>query len=99
MNIDYQEIAKVEQQQEQSVQDTKFPNVSPEITSVNTKTVIVKDVSVLTTQNINPLIEEDLKKILDQTKLQAKLCDNPVLVSVDEIQKLVINTTREEVKT
>ena len=45
----------------------------------------MKDVFDLTALNINPLIEEDLKKILDQSTLQKKLCDKPVLVSVDEI--------------
>ena len=38
MNVDSQEIAKEEQQQEQSVQDTQLPNVRPQqITSLNTK--------------------------------------------------------------
>ena len=65
-----------------------MPNVSsPQIISENTKIVTIKDVSNLTAQKINPLTEEDLKKILDQSTLQAKLCDNLVLVSVDEIQK------------
>lgn len=99
-NVDDQATTKKEQQQEQSVQDTQMPNVSPQqITSVSTATVTVKDVSDLTSQNINPLTQEDLKKILDQSTLQAKLCDNPILVSVDELQKSMTNTTREEVKT
>ena len=72
-----------EQQEEQSVQDTQLPNVSPQhTTSENNITIIVKDVSNITAQNINPLIEEDLKKILDQSTLQVKLCDNPILVLV-----------------
>ena len=48
-------------------------------------------------QNINPLNVEDLKKILDQTTLQAQLCNNLVLVSVDELQKVVANLTRDKV--
>ena len=100
MNIDDQATTEKEQQQELSVQDTQLPNVSPKkITSVSTKTIIVEDVFDLTAQNINPLIEEDLKKILDQSTLQAELCDNSVLVSVDEIQKSVTKTIRKEVKT
>ena len=38
-----------------------------------------------------------MKKILDQSTLQAKLCDNPVLVSVDELQKVVTDVTRDRV--
>ena len=37
---------------------------------------------------------EDLKKNLDKSTLQAKLCENPILVSVEELQKVVIDVTR-----
>ena len=78
--------SKVEQKQEHSVEDTQFLDIiSQQIRSVNIETITIKDVFDLISQNINPLIEEDLKKILDQSTLQAKLYDNPVLVSVDEI--------------
>ena len=77
-----------------------MPSASPpQVISVSTKTIIVKDVSDPIAQNNNPLTEEDLKKILDQSTLQAKLFFNLVLVSVNEIKKLVTITTREEVKT
>ena len=77
-----------------------MPNInSPQIISVSIETITVKDVFDLTIQNINPLMDKDLKKILDQSRLQAKLCDNPVLVSVDEIHKSMTNTIREELKT
>ena len=100
MNVDSQETTEEEQQQEQSVQDTHFQNVNPQQKiSVNIETIRVKDVSDSTTQKINPLIEEELKKILDLSTLQAKLWDNPILVSVEEIQKSMTNSTREEVKT
>lgn len=57
MNVDEQATAEKEQQQEQSVQDTQIPNVSPpQIISANIETIIVKDVSDLTVQKINPLI-------------------------------------------
>ena len=88
------------QQLRQSAQDKQLANVSPQhITSENIETIIVKDVFDVIAQNINPLIEKDLKKILDQSTLQEKLCDNPILVSVDEIHKIVTDTTREEVNT
>ena len=38
-----------------------------------------------------------MKKILDKSTLQAKLCENPVLVSVEKLQKAVIDITREKV--
>ena len=100
MKVDDQAIVEVEQQEKKSAQDTQLPNVNPQqITSVNTKIVTVKDVSNLIAQNINPLTEEDLKKILDQSTLYTKLCDNPILVSVDELQKIMTNTKREDVNT
>ena len=68
------------------MQDTQFPSVIPQhVMNETNETIIVKDVFDVTAQNINPLIEEDSKKILDQSTLQAKLCDSPVLVSVDEL--------------
>ena len=56
----------------------------PHDTSTPVEAIIVKDVLDNTPQNINPLTIEDLKKILDQSTLQAKLCENLVLVSVEE---------------
>ena len=63
-----------ETQQDQSVQDTQLSPPSPPHT---------------TSQNINILTAEDLTKIIDQTTLQAQLCDNPILVSIEELQKSV----------
>lgn len=57
----------------------------------------MKDVPNNFDQNINPLTIEDLKKILDQSTLQAKLWDNLVLVNVDELQKVVADTSRDKV--
>lgn len=56
----------------------------------------IKDVSDSITQNINPLIEDYLKKILVESTTQAKLCENPILVSVDEIEKANKIFAREE---
>lgn len=80
------EMATAEEQQtDQSVQDTQLPPLRPpHDTNTPVVTIKVKDVPDNSNQNINPLIIEDLKKILDQSTLQAKLCDNPVLVNVDE---------------
>ena len=80
------------------MQDTQLPSVSPQhVTSETIEIIAIKHVSNLSTQNINSLTEDDLKKILDQSTLQAKLCDNPILVSIDELQKLVTDTEREKV--
>lgn len=64
-------------------------------------TDIIKITNVLDTfgQDINPLTTEDLKIILDQSKQQAILCKDPVLVSIDELQKLVESTVKDKVST
>lgn len=87
-----------EQQTNQSVQDTQFLPLSPPHGS-NTprETIKVKDVPDRLAHNINPLTVEDLEKILDQSTLQEKLCDNLVLVSVNELQKVVADTSRDKV--
>ena len=75
-----------EQQTEQSLPNTQLPPLSPpHDTSTYIDTIIVKDFPNNSIQNINPLIVEDIKKILNQSILQAQLCNNPVLVSVDEL--------------
>lgn len=101
MTIDDQAIAENKQQLEKSVQDTQMSSTDPpHVISASTETVIVKDVSNPTNQNINPLIEEEyLKRILFQSTLQTKLCGNHVLVSVHEIQKSESMIVGEEVKT
>ena len=38
-----------------------------------------------------------MKKILDQSTLQAQLCGNPILVSIDELQKVVTDVARDKV--
>ena len=73
-----------EQQQEQIVQDTQLPPPSPpHVAPTSIEKVIVKDVPDTSSQNINPLTVEDLRKILLQTTLQSQLCTNPVMVSVE----------------
>lgn len=77
-----------EQQQEQSVQDTQLPPPSPpHIKTTPVDSIAIKDVLDTSGQKINPLIVEDLKKILHQTTLQSQLCTNPILVSVEELQR------------
>ena len=89
-----------EQKTEQSVQDTQLPPLSSaHDTNTPADTIKVKGVPDNFGQNINPLTIEDLKKILDQSTLQAQLCNNPILVSVDELQKVVVDITREKVNT
>ena len=57
------------------------------MTQVDTKIISIKDVSDNVPQNINPLIEEDIKKILLDSTTKAQLCSHPILVSVDELKK------------
>ena len=68
------------------MQDTQVPPLSPHHDTITLiDIVIVKDILDNSAQNINPLTAKDLKKILDQSTLQAQLCNNPILVSVDEL--------------
>ena len=91
-------IADQQQQEEQSVQDTQLqPPSPPHVISTPANTITVKDVPEKSYQNNNPLIVEDLTKILDQSTQQEKLCTNPILVSVDESQKVVVDSIRDKV--
>ena len=89
-----------EKQIEQSVQDTKMSSMSPpHDTRTPIETITVKNVPNSSPQNINPLTVEDLKKILEKPTLQVRLCQNPILVNVNELQKVVVDITRENVNT
>lgn len=91
-------ITEQEKPQHQSVQDTQLPPSSPpHVTITPIDTITVKDFPNTSARNINPLTVEDLKKILDQSTQQAKLCTNPISVSVDELRKVVVNTIRDKV--
>ena len=85
--------------QEKSVQDTKLPPLSPpHLTDTPTEIVQIKDVVDTLSQNIDPLTIQDLTKILDQSTHQAQLCTNPILVSIEELQKSVDEAKKGEVK-
>ena len=80
------------------MQDTQMPSaIPPHDTSVTIETIIFKDISNVLAHNINPLTINDFKKILDQSTLHEKLCENLVLVSVDEIQNAVVDIIRDKV--
>ena len=80
-------------------QDTQMPPPSPPHATITpVETIIVKDVIDTSCQNINPLIVEDLSKILDQSIQQARLCTNLMLVNVDEIHKVVADPSRVKVE-
>ena len=82
------------------MQDTQLSPPSPPhaiITPV--EFVKIKDVVETSTTNINPLIAEDLAKILDQSTLATKLCSNVILVNVDELKNTVAKTQVVKVKT
>ena len=86
------------QQEEQSVEIPQVLAISPpHDTRTPIETIIVQDVSDDSPLNINPLTIDDLKKILDQSTLQARLCENLVLVSVEEFQKAIVDITRDKV--
>lgn len=86
-------VVKVEEEknQEQNIPNVHMLSVSPpHVDKVDQQVEIVKtkDVSENSTQNINPLIEEDMKQIFIDTTTKEKLCSHLVLVSVDEIEKV-----------
>ena len=89
-NEEKEEEKGTDEKQEQSVQDTQLsPPSPPHATITPTESIKIKDVTDNSCQNINPLTTEDLTKILDQSTQVARLCSSPILVSVDELQKLV----------
>ena len=98
MQGDDKETSEPEKLEEQNVQDTQFLSVSPpHVTTETTKIVTIKDISNLSTNNIDPITKDNLKKILEQSTLQAKLCDNPILISVDELQNSMTDVARKKV--
>ena len=61
-------------------------SASPQhVTQEDTETIKIKDVSNNVNQNVNPIIEEDMQKILQDTTTKAQLCSHPILVSVDNL--------------
>jgi hypothetical protein len=86
-----------EQQQEQSVHTQLPPPSPPHATPTPADSIAIKNFLDTSSQNINPLTIEDLKKILHQKTLQSQLCTNPILVSVDELQKAVAEITKDKV--
>lgn len=58
--------------------------------------VIIKDFVDNSTQNINPLIEANLKKILKNSTTTTQLYTNPILVRLDEIEKEKLASTGEK---
>ena len=88
-----------EMQEDQSVQDTQpTPPSPPQFITTPAKVVKIKDVVDTTSQDINSLTIEDLTNILNQSTHQAQLCTNPILVSVEELKKLVEKIKKGEVK-
>ena len=82
------------------MQDTQLPPPSPPHSTITpTKIIKIKDVIDISCQNINPLTVEDLTKILDQSTQVARLCSSPILVSVDELQKSVVDSKEVKVQT
>lgn len=66
-----------------------MPSVSPPYVDQESQqdAIKIKDVSDNTMHNINPLTEDYLKRILQDSNLATKLCTNPVLISTDKIDK------------
>ena len=82
------------------MQDTQLPPSSPPHATITpVETIKIKDVIETSCQNINPLTTKDLTKILDQSMQATRLCSSPILVNVDELQKLVMDSKEVKVQT
>ena len=94
-------MATIEElQEENGVQDTQMPSMSPpHDTNEPTKIIIVKDVFYSSAQNIDPLTREHQNQILDQSIVDARSGKNIILVSIDELHKVVADITRDKVNT
>lgn len=86
-------IVEEDKQADQNVLVVQMMSVSPQENIVQ-----VKDVSDTIIQNINPLIEEDMKNILIYSTTKEQLCSHPILVSVDKIEKEKLASARENHK-
>lgn len=86
--------------EQQDVEDVQVLSVSPpHIGQVSQHELVqIKDVDDNSTQKINPLTEEDLKKILKDSTTTTQLCSNPILVRVDEIQNAKVASIGENPK-
>ena len=58
--------------------------------------MLIKDVLDTSEKNVNPLTEEDLKKILIDYTTTTQLCTHPVLVRVEKIEKVELGSIREK---
>lgn len=82
------------------MQDTQLPTPSPPHATITPAKIIkIKNFIDTSGQNINPLTIENLAKNLDQSTQAARLCSSPILVSVDELQKVVVKSKEVKVKT
>ena len=81
------------------MQDTQLPPHSPPHSTITpAETIKIKDIVDTCSQSIKPLTTEDISKILDQSTQAVRLCTSPILVSVDELQKLVEKLKEVKVK-
>ena len=91
---------KGEEKEIDDQQDTQLlPPSPPHATITPIESIKIKDVIDTSFQNINPLTKEDLTKILDQSTQALRLCSSPILVSVDELQKSVVESKEVKVQT
>lgn len=81
----------------QDAQDVNVPRTNPlhEDKQSQQGSVTIDNIPCNSTQNVNPLSEEDIKKLELESTNTVIPCENPVLVRIDESQKVRIASTEE----
>ena len=81
----------------QDAQDVNVPRTSPlhEEKQSQQDSVTIDNIPSNSTQNVNPLSEEDIKKLELESTNTVIPCANPILVRIDESQKVRIASTEE----
>ena len=81
---------------EEDAQDINVPITSPTHGEKESQqdSVTIEDMPDNSTQNVNPLSEEDLKMLQQESTDDVILCTNPILVRIYESQKDKIASTK-----
>ena len=79
-------------------QDVQVSSANPPHTNQVSQwdSMLIKDVIDTSEKNVNPLTKEDLKKILIDYTTTTQLCTHPVLVSIENIEKVEVGFIREK---
>ena len=88
-----QEATTREEKQDVQVSSANPPNTN-QVSQWDS--MLIKDVLDTSEKNVNPLTEEDLKKILIDYTTTTQLCTHPILGRVEKIEKVEPGSIREK---